>query len=465
MTDGNQKYEDVHMELERLHQRIGELEVTEAQFRGAVEALQESETYLYQILESTPMPTFVIDREHRITHWNLACENLTGLSAEEMIGTADQWRAFYGNQRPIMADMILDNSPAQDVAGYYENNFRRSPLIEDAYEGEIFLPHLGPEGKWVYFMAAPLKDGKGERIGAIETVHDITERKHTEERIVHLNEELENSVAELKRSLEVLKQTQKQLMDSEKMAMLGRLVGGVAHEVNTPIGVSVTAASYLDERTRAALELLKAGALKRSDLESYFKVASESAEMILANLRRASDFIQSFKQVAVDQTSERPRLFHLKTYILDLLASFRPKLKKTSHIVTVDCPDELEIFSFPGAFSQILSNLLVNSIIHGFEAEEKGEIRIEAENREDQLQLTYSDNGKGMNPEQVQHVFEPFFTTRRGKGGDGLGMHIVYNLVTQTLKGEITCSSQPGHGVIFAMNLPLLDKDAQNGQA
>jgi signal transduction histidine kinase len=297
------------------------------------------------------------------------------------------------------------------------------------------------------------------QIGSFAMVTDITERKLAEEEIRMLNEELEMRVrqrtAELERSLDTLKKAQKHLVESEKMVSLGRLVAGVAHEVNTPVGVSVTAASYLSEKTQFLYDRMQTDSISPNEVEKYLSTAREASELILTNLRRASDLIRSFKQVAVDQSAEEKRKFNVKTYIDELLLSIRPKYKKTKHAITVQCPDDLEINSYPGAFAQIMTNLIMNSLIHGFEEIEAGHIDIHVTADENRIQIIYKDDGKGMDQDTVQKVFEPFFTTKRSHGGTGLGMHLVYNLVTQTMGGLIECYSNPGRGVEFRISFPF----------
>ncbi|OGR40247.1 MAG: hypothetical protein A3J80_02860 [Desulfobacula sp. RIFOXYB2_FULL_45_6] len=171
-------------------------------------------------------------------------------------------------------------------------------------------------------------------------------------------------------------------------------------------------------------------------------------------MERAAELISSFKQVAVDQSSESRRQFNLKEYINEILLSLRPRYKKTEHTIQVVCEDHIELNSFPGAFSQILNNLIMNSLIHGFRAIERGTITVNISQKGEDILFVYQDNGRGMNQEEKEKVFDPFFTTMRGKGGTGLGMSIVFNLITQTLKGSIECESTPGKGVVFTMKFP-----------
>jgi PAS domain S-box-containing protein len=286
-----------------------------------------------------------------------------------------------------------------------------------------------PDGErmnWSLVTKMPLRNERGEIIGTFGISKDITD----------------------------LKLAQKQLIQAEKMATLGELVAGVTHEINTPLGVGVTAASHLEANTREIEQLFSNNSITRSALEKYLRVARETSEIILRNLQRASDHIKGFKQVAVDQTHEERRRFTLKPYLEDVLKSLHPKIKNSGHRVTVTCPPNLELYSYPGVFSQIISNFVMNSLVHGFEQMSHGEIQIELTEEEDHLVLRYQDNGKGMDQETQDRIFDPFFTTKRGQGGSGLGMHIVYNLVTQQLSGQITCESSPNNGVHFLLRIP-----------
>ncbi|THB68110.1 MAG: HAMP domain-containing protein [Gammaproteobacteria bacterium] len=287
---------------------------------------------------------------------------------------------------------------------------------------------------------------------------EIKERENAEYKIQKMNEDLETRVrertGELRESLDALQKAQDQLVQAEKMASLGGLVAGVAHEINTPVGIGVTEASYLKEKTEVLLQSIKEGKLKKSDLDKYMEGAIGASKSILLNLNRAADLISSFKQVASDQTSSEAREFNVREYIDETLVSLHSKIKKTGHKIEVSCPEKLTIISHPGAFSQILTNFIMNSLIHGFEFIDEGNITIEVMIRDQQFVLCYRDDGKGMPPEKLKNIFEPFYTTKRGQGGTGLGMHIVYNIVHQTLGGVIDVTLPNDGGIAFYIKIP-----------
>ena len=283
----------------------------------------------------------------------------------------------------------------------------------------------------------------------------IMQKKYADEQILKINKDLEQKTIELKASLALIQETQNQLVESEKMASLGELVAGVAHEINTPIGLAVTESSFLEYKTLELNKKYQTGTMKRSNLEKFLKTASEASVGILKNLNRAANLIQNFKQVAVDQSNEQKRKINVNNYMNEILVSMRPKYKRTDHKISVNCPDDIEIITYPGAFYQVMSNLIMNSLIHGFENIENGEMIFEISCKNAFLVIQYSDNGKGISPEILSKIFDPFFTTKRGKGGTGLGLHIVYNLVVQNLGGTITCSSTPGEGCKFVIQIPI----------
>jgi signal transduction histidine kinase len=276
--------------------------------------------------------------------------------------------------------------------------------------------------------------------------------------------EIEEKNTELHESLETLRRTQNQLAQAEKMASLGTLVAGVAHELNTPIGVAVTAASTLQSRTSAFVQRFTEGGLKKSELEAFVETAQTGADLTLRNLERAANLIQSFKQVAVDQTSDTKRRFKLRHYLEGVITSLEPKWKTTRHRVEIACDEALELETYPGAIAQIITNLIDNSLLHGFQGyTEEGIMRIVVEHQapsnqalSNQVTITYSDNGRGIPSEVLPRIFDPFFTTKQAQGGTGLGMHIVFNLVTQKLGGEIRCeSSENQGGALFSLTFPV----------
>ena len=277
-----------------------------------------------------------------------------------------------------------------------------------------------------------------------------------EDKVEQRTEELLLKNQELQQALERLKQTQDQLVHAEKMASLGNLVAGIAHEINTPVGVGVTATSHLQKVTKEFSHLYANGEIKRRDLSNYLAESNEALVIIFSNLERASQLIRSFKQVSVDQSSEAKRVFNVKQYLGEILLSLHPKLKRTQLKVTVECDEKLRMDSFPGAFGQIITNLVLNSLTHAYETEDTGELIINiVPEGEHKISLTYSDDGKGMEKDVVAQIFNPFFTTKRGMGGTGLGLYILYNIVTQQFGGTIECVSEPGKGTTFMIGIPV----------
>lgn len=252
-----------------------------------------------------------------------------------------------------------------------------------------------------------------------------------------------------------LQQTQDKLAESKKMAALGGLVAGVSHEINTPLGIGVTAISYMMGRFKSFDKEFRDGILKRSELESLIKDALDSGALLESNLTRASDLIKSFKLVAVDQTSEHQRHFFMKDYIEDVCNSLVPQYHQTKLEIEVNCDPNLGLISFPGAFSQVLTNLVMNSITHGFSGRPEGTITLDVTEGKECVKLIYRDNGSGISEEHRDKVFDPFYTTKRGSGGSGLGLNICYNLVTQKLCGHIRCLKSDS-GAVFELDIPMV---------
>lgn len=262
--------------------------------------------------------------------------------------------------------------------------------------------------------------------------------------------------AEIRQAYDNLKQAQATLMQSEKLAALGGLVAGIAHEINTPVGITLTCASLLNDKTRQLARQMEAGQVKKSDVQGYVQTASESVGLIQVNAERAAHLVQSFKQVAVDQMSEARREFDLAGYLHEVIASLRPKFKHSPVTVAIDCAEGIHLDSYPGALAQIITNLLVNSLTHAFDEGQPGQVTIRAWKTSDTITLEFADDGKGIPPENLNRVFTPFFTTRRSAGGSGLGLHIVYNIVTGRLGGQLQVDSRPNEGTRFTLRFPAV---------
>ncbi|MBF0310430.1 MAG: PAS domain S-box protein [Magnetococcales bacterium] len=246
-----------------------------------------------------------------------------------------------------------------------------------------------------------------------------------------------------------------ELVQSEKMAGLGNMVAGVAHEINTPVGIGVTAASELEESNLAFSTLVENEGISEEELYNHIDKVRRLSKLIRRNLERAAELVHSFKSVAVDQSSEKLRAFKVREYVESAVLTLHHELRNTRLGIMVICSNDLEIRSHPGALSQIVINLINNSRIHAFEPGEEGGIIMEFKAERERLRFSYCDDGRGMEEETRRRIFEPFYTTRRDLGGSGLGMHIVYNLVTQTLGGTITCQSAPGCGMCVEIEIPL----------
>ncbi len=270
-----------------------------------------------------------------------------------------------------------------------------------------------------------------------------------------IEDELRKRNSELATSMETIQMAKDQLVESERMASLGGLVAGIAHDVNTPLGVSVTATSFLQDRVKKLQSAYDDKKLTGSTMTSFLSEAQQTITLLTNNLNRASDLISSFKQVAVDQTSEAEREINVSEYLTEVVQSLAPNFKKTQHTIDIQCPDDLSIKCAPGVLAQILTNMIMNSLIHGFEDKTKGAIKVEISEQDNNLIINYSDDGRGLDEGTLARHFDAFFTTRRGKGGSGLGTHIMYNLVTQTLGGGIEAFSQPGNGLQYIITIPV----------
>jgi two-component system, NtrC family, sensor kinase len=273
--------------------------------------------------------------------------------------------------------------------------------------------------------------------------------------LTNLNHELARRTEQAEEALAQLRQAQETLIQAEKLASLGALVGGIAHEINTPVGISLSCASHLADSTVALRALYAADDVAVDDFERYLGTAADTSALILANCQRAAALIGSFKQVAVDRTTSDRRSFDLATTIHETLVSLGPGLRQSGHRIAVECPAGLEITGYPGALSQILTNLVMNSEIHAYDPGAAGLLSVTVDQPQPgTVRLVYRDDGKGI-PDDIQgRIFDPFFTTRRGAGGTGLGLHIVYNLATGPLDGTVRVTSGVDWGTAFTLVFP-----------
>src|SRR4051812_22725622 len=307
---------------------------------------------------------------------------------------------------------------------------------------------LGDLGREVQGTRA--RDEVGAMARAVEVFREnAIAKRQTEDELRASKEKAEGALLELNAA-------QQNLIDAERLAALGGLVAGVAHEVNNPIGISLTVASSFARRAEMfAAELKSDGQLRRSQLEEFVHSSRDAAGQLVANLHRAGELIQSFKQVAVDRSHAERRQFSLSEATDQIVASLRPVLKKSAIKLTVDVPEGLFIDGYPGSYGQILTNLFLNAANHAFADGRSGAINITARPRgSEDVEIIFADNGAGMTPDVQRQAFDPFFTTRRNEGGTGLGLHIVYNLVTQQLGGRILLQSRQGQGTTFRIIMP-----------
>ncbi|WP_291328116.1 ATP-binding protein [Desulfovibrio sp. UCD-KL4C] len=421
--------------------------------KNAVKKALESEGRLRQIIDLLPQEIFANDIDGKFL---LVNKN----KAEKLHNSADFITGKFLND-------IINNH--DEVSRIQDDNRRVIGLNEKLSLEESYIDterniHWFETTKVPYTSAAT-------NMQAILTISmDITRIKEAENSLQHINRELtdrvsmrtvelENANTALMKSMDELRQTQNKLVETEKMASLGELVAGIAHEVNTPLGIGVTGTSYLKEITDNLQSQFSDNSLKKSDLEKYIATSSVALVNIVKNLDRAAKLISDFKQLAVDQSSDDLRTINLYDYIQGILISLKPKLNDHSHILEIKCPKNLDITTSPGSLMLVLSNLIINSITHAFPDNDHGLIVIKAEKNGNGILFNYSDNGIGMDEEQLLKIFDPFFTTKRSEGSTGLGMHLVYNIVTRALKGRIECKSAIGEGTSFEIWFPANSSD------
>jgi two-component system NtrC family sensor kinase len=323
------------------------------------------------------------------------------------------------------------------------------------------------------FIGIPLLDKNGEVIGQVATMfeHPINKEKlavtlfqlfsgriaaelqslEHEHQLQLVNHNLEQI---LTTRTEELQSIQQQLIESEKMALLGNLVAGIAHEVNTPLGIAITTHSIISEELSLLFEKLESGHLSTTIFNGIKAKIVQSLSVENRNLQRAKELIENFKDTAADQNMTALEAIDMKEYYLQIISTLSPLLENNQVNVKLDIPEKLIINTFPGVHVQVLTNLITNSVRHAFAETAKAQIHIVMKALSEELyQVTYSDNGCGLSEEGRTRIFEPFYTTARRKGGTGLGMSIVYNLITQKLEGQIQLappSAAPGFQLSYS---------------
>ena len=411
-------------------------------------ALRDREARVSAIFSQSNDAIIVTDRAGLVIQWNHAAERMFLYTEAEAIGRS-------GVELIVPTDLL-------------DEEMQR---LERVAQGES-VPNFESIGKRkdgstlaVSVTESPIRLPTGEIMGAATIVRDISEQKRARLEQQRLTQSLEQQFCETCNALNNLRDAQDQLVQAEKMASLGGLVAGVAHEINTPIGTGVTAASHLSDEARRLARAVADGKLTKKAFEEFLDVCQASSQIILSNLERAANLIQSFKRVAVDQSTEERRTIDVRGYFEEVLLSLRPQLKHTPHRIELSCEDGLELTTVPGAWSQVITNLVMNAVTHAFEEGQAGTVGFSARREGSNLLVGFSDNGRGMSAEVLEHAFDPFFTTRRANGGTGLGLNIVFNLVNQTLGGKIEVSSKPGEGCVFNIKVPLVVDAKENRHA
>ncbi|MES2114008.1 MAG: ATP-binding protein [Pseudomonadota bacterium] len=411
-------------------------------------ALRVSQSLLNNIVEKSSAVIYIKDRDGRYLMVNQRFRDILPAGARDPVGQVDS-DLFAPDVVRVIRD--ADHNVLESGLSYtYE---------EDVPDG-AGTPHTYISEKFPLFDA----DGKAWAVGGVST--DISERKKGELELMQYRDRLEELVQlrtaqmkeanrELAESLATLQRAQDELVRSEKLAALGALVAGVAHELNTPIGNSLLAVSTLIDQTRHFAKRVTEG-IKRSTLQSFIDDVNGGGEIVLRNLHRAVDLVSSFKQVAVDRTTSQCRQFQLDELTAEILLVLVPTFKKSGIKVRQEIPPGIAMNSYPGPFGQVLINLINNALTHAFEGRKDGEIVVSARPlAPDAVEVTVRDNGGGIAPEHMGRIYDPFFTTKLGKGGSGLGLNIVYNIVYGLLRGRIEVDSTMGQGTRFVLTLPL----------
>ena len=401
--------------------------------KRAEDAIAEGRRLLQQVIDTVPAVINVKDKNLRYVLMNRYMAGIFGIEPQDAIGrTTTDLMSRYGAEK-------TDENDKRVLAGGRELGF---------YEEE-YKDSAGNMRQWLV-NKLPLLDADGEIDHIVTVALDIGERKRGEQEMRKARDAAESA-------LRNLRETQNSLIEAEKLAALGRLVAGIAHEVNNPVGISLTVASALERKTALFASEVARGDLRRSSLNDYLETSRDASSQLVANLNRAAELITSFKQVAADRNYSDQRVFDLGDLTEQVVMSLRPGLRKHNLTLNVDCQPNLSMNSYPGPYGQVLTNLFLNAVAHAFPDGKAGlvDIQVRASGK-DNVEVIFSDNGVGMSMDVRRRAFDPFFTTRRDQGGTGLGLHIVYSIVTTRLGGRLDLDSEPGGGTRIQMILPRI---------
>jgi len=392
---------------------------------------------LQLIYDTAPIGLAVLSLDCRYLQINQRLTEICGISVEDHLGRTVR------DCVPGLADAV------EDIVRSIKNTGDSVTGIEVAGQRADQT-----EERWWVTYWHPLRSPTGEIIGVNVAAEEVTERKRAVAALQASQRELSSARDAAEAALHNLQETQNFLIESEKLAALGRLVAGVSHEINTPVGTSLTVASALESRTAAIADELGRGILKRSTLNEFLEVTREASSQLVANLNHAAELIQSFKQVATDRNYSNQRIFDLGDLTGQVIRSLRPGLRDQRLTLDVDCQPGLTMNSYSGPYGQVLTNLFLNSVTHAF-PDGKGAIVVKVqESGSENVIIRFSDNGRGMSYDVRRKAFDPFFTTRRDLGCTGLGLHIVYTIVTNCLGGRVSLDSVPDEGTEIRIILP-----------
>ncbi len=424
-----------------LEQKVDELARQES-------ATRTNEQKVLQLLNASPLPITVASFASGVyVDVNPAWERFFQFSKQQVMGRTSVDLGFWQDMRQRKG--WIDSFSAEGRVSGHEVNF----LMRDGTSRVILLS----SERFFY----------GDEDCVLTMSVDVTDRKRMESELKLLNTDLEQRVAErthafdqanreLVATMEALKRTQDELINSEKLASLGSLVAGVAHELNTPLGNALVSASTITHDIEVMEQSLGDGSLKKSVFENFMLRVKEGTELTLRSLERSVSLIASFKQVAVDQDSERRRTFDLAQTLNEVLDTLRPGLKRRRLQLEVRLCEDVSMESFPGPLGQVIINLITNAVTHGFDGLDSGTIRITAVRESDTtVRVSIEDDGVGIPAAHLGQIFDPFFTTRLGRGGSGLGLSISHRITTRVLGGQVTVHSVPGQGARFDLVLPV----------